>query len=56
MRTWSFGSILLVIAVICFVLAAIGLDVNVDLVALGLACFAGSFVVGGGGILGGLRR
>lgn len=46
MRTWTIGSILLVIAVICFALAAIGLDVNVSLVALGLAFFAASFLVG----------
>lgn len=47
MRTWSIGSILLIIAVICFALAAIGLKVDVNLLALGLAFFAGSFLVGG---------
>ena len=46
MRTWSIGSILLVIAIICFALAAIGLDVNVSLVAVGLAFFAASFLAG----------
>jgi hypothetical protein len=46
MRTWSIGSILLIIAVICFALAAIGLDVNVSLVALGLAFLAASFLAG----------
>jgi hypothetical protein len=46
MRTWGLGSILLIIAVICFVLAAIGLKVDVNLIALGLAFFAGSFLVG----------
>jgi hypothetical protein len=44
--------ILLIIAVICFVLAAIKLDVSVSLVALGLAFFAAAFLVGdGGGVL-----
>ena len=48
MRTsWSIGDILLIIAVICFVVAAIGLKVDVSLVDIGLACFAGSFLVGG---------
>jgi hypothetical protein len=46
MGTWSLGSILLIIAVICFVLAAVGLKVDVNLIALGLAFFAGSFLVG----------
>jgi hypothetical protein len=46
MRTWSIGSILLIIAVICFALAAIGLDVNVSLVALGLAFLAAGFLAG----------
>jgi hypothetical protein len=41
--------ILLIVAVICFVLAAIGLKVDVSLVDIGLACFAGSFLVGGAG-------
>ena len=46
MRTnWGLSDILLLIAVICFVLAAIGLDVNVSLVAVGLAFFAASFLV-----------
>ena len=47
MRTWNVGTVLLIIAVICFALAAIGLDVNVSLVALGLAFFAAAFLVGG---------
>lgn len=39
-------SILLVLAVICFVLAAIGVSLGtVGLVPLGLAFFAGSFLV-----------
>jgi hypothetical protein len=38
-------SLLLLAAVILFVLAAVGIDVSgISLVALGLACFAGSFV------------
>ena len=48
MRTsWGISDILLVIAVIAFVLAAIGLKVDVSLVDIGLACFAGSFLAGG---------
>ena len=43
--TWGISEILLLIAVICFVLAAIGLDVRVSLVAVGLAFFAASFLV-----------
>jgi hypothetical protein len=47
MRT-SLGpsAILLIIAVVCFALAAIGLDVRVNLIALGLAFAFGSFLVG----------
>jgi len=48
MRTWGLGSILLIIAIICFALAAIGLKVDVSLVALGLVFFAASFLVGKG--------
>ena len=41
----TFRSLLLLVAVILFVLAAFGIDVSgVSLVALGLACFAGSFI------------
>ena len=51
MRTsWGLSSIFLVIAVVCFVLAAIGLDVKVSLVDVGLAFFAGSFLVGSSGV------
>ena len=39
--------ILLLIAVICFVLSAFGVSTRVNLTALGLACFAGSFLAGG---------
>jgi hypothetical protein len=46
MRTWSLGSILLIIAIVAFALAAIGLKVDVNLIALGLAFFAASFLVG----------
>ena len=42
-------AILLIIAIICFALAAIGLRVDVSLVALGLAFFAAAFLVGEGG-------
>jgi hypothetical protein len=48
--TWGISEILLLIAIICFVLAAIGLDVNVSLVAVGLAFFAASFLVPNRGI------
>ena len=44
-------SILLIVAVICFVLAAIGVGLGeISLVALGLAFFAGAFLVGDGGL------
>ncbi len=38
-------TILLIVAVIVFILAAIGLHVEVNLIAVGLAFFAGSFLV-----------
>jgi hypothetical protein len=39
-------SLLLLIAVILFVLAAVGIDVSgISLLPAGLACFAGSFLV-----------
>ena len=44
-------SILLIAAVICFVLAAIGTSLgSIALVPLGLAFFAGAFLVGEGGL------
>ncbi len=44
-------SILLIIAVICFVLAAIGVGFGgISLTAIGLAAFAGAFLVGEGGL------
>ncbi|HET7181133.1 MAG TPA: hypothetical protein VFI15_02770 [Candidatus Limnocylindrales bacterium] len=48
--TWGISQILILIAVICFILAAIGLDVNVSLVAVGLAFFAAAFLVPSGGV------
>ncbi len=43
--TLTIRSILLLIAVVLFVLAAIGVGLgDISLVALGLACFAGSFL------------
>jgi hypothetical protein len=44
------GSILLIIAVICFALAAVGLDVAVNLVAAGLAFGFAAFLVGDTGL------
>jgi hypothetical protein len=50
MRNWSNSSILLVIAVICFVLAALRVGVGgIDLTDLGLAFGFGSFLVTGSG-------
>jgi hypothetical protein len=52
---FDIGGILLIVAVILFVLAAIGIALgNLDLVTLGLAFFAASFLFGGGGFS--LRR
>jgi hypothetical protein len=43
--TLTFRSLLLLIAVILFVLAAVGVDIGaISLVELGLACFAGAFL------------
>ena len=48
-------TILLLVAVICFVLAAIGIALGeINLVPLGLAFFAGAFLIGDGGF--NLRR
>jgi len=47
------GSILLLVAVVLFVLAAFGVSLGtVGLVPLGLAAFAASFMIARGGILG----
>ena len=44
-------SILLIVAIICFVLAAFGVRLgDVGLTPLGLAFFAGAFLVGDGGL------
>jgi hypothetical protein len=39
-------TVLLVIAVICFVVAALEISSRINLIAVGLACFAASFLVG----------
>ncbi len=40
-------SVLLIIAVICFIVAALGIDVGkVSILSVGLAFFAGAFLVG----------
>jgi hypothetical protein len=53
--TWSLRSILLLVAVILFVLAALGVSIGaVSLVPLGLAFFAAAFLLGEGGF--NLRR
>jgi len=39
-------SLLLIVAIICFILAALGIDVGkISVVAVGLAFFAGAFLV-----------
>lgn len=44
-------SILLIVAIICFVLAIVGVALgDVELVPLGLAFFAAAFLVGDGGL------
>lgn len=46
----SLRSILLLVAVVCFVLAAIGVGIGgLSFLALGLAAFAGAFLVEDGG-------
>ena len=48
----SLRPILLLVAVVLFVLAAVGMSLgNVDLIAIGLAAFAAAFLVGEGGLL-----
>ena len=48
-------SILLIVAIVCFVLAAVGVALgDISLIPLGLAFFAAAFLVGDGGF--GLRR
>lgn len=36
--------VLLIVAVVCFILAAIGIKVDVNLVDIGLAAFAAAFI------------
>jgi hypothetical protein len=44
-------AILLIVAIICFILAAIGIALgDISLVPLGLAFFAAAFLVGEGGL------
>ena len=44
-------SILLIVAIVAFVLAAVGVNVgNISLVPLGLAFFAAAFLFGDGGL------
>ena len=43
--TLTLRSVLILIAVVLFIVAAIGVDTNINLLALGLAFFAGGFVV-----------
>jgi len=44
-------AVLLIVAVICFVLGAFGVALaDINLVALGLAFFAGAFLLGNGGL------
>jgi hypothetical protein len=50
LRSWGLADILLLIAVICFALAAIGLRVDISLEALGLAFGFAAFLVGNRGI------
>jgi hypothetical protein len=44
--TWGPRSILLLVAVICFALATIGITTSIDLIALGLTLGFGAFLVG----------
>ena len=44
--TWGLAQILFLIAIVCFVLDAVGLDVRVSLIALGLAFGFAGFLVG----------
>ncbi len=54
--TFTLRTLLLLIAVICFVLAAIGVGLGgISLVALGLAFFAAAFVVPDTALGGGRR-
>lgn len=48
--SWGLSSLLTLIAVICFALDVIGLDVKISLIALGLAFGFAAFLVGNRGI------
>ena len=48
--TLSLRSVFILVAVILFVISAFGFDANINLVAIGLAFFAGSFIVGDRGL------
>ena len=51
----SIGSILLIVAVVCFLLVGFGVALGtINLIGIGLAAFAAAFLFGGGGIT--LRR
>ena len=44
----TIGTILLIAALICFVLAAVGVAISrLNLIAAGLACWVGSILAGG---------
>lgn len=42
---WTMKSVLILVAVIVFIVAAIGVKVEINLIALGLAFFAAAFIV-----------
>jgi hypothetical protein len=48
--SWGLRDILLLIAIVCFVLAAIGVEVRINLVALGLAFGFGAFLADNRGL------
>jgi hypothetical protein len=43
--SWTLKSVLILVAVVLFVVAAIGVNTGFNLLAIGLACFAGAFIV-----------
>jgi hypothetical protein len=43
--SWTLKTVLILIAVILFIVAAVGIKVEVNLIALGLAFFAAAFIV-----------
>lgn len=43
--TWTLKTVLILIAVIVFIVAAVGIKVEINLIALGLAFFAAAFIV-----------